>query len=51
MSVHTVNMILLVSVSLNETHDDKNGSLVDFSQRKKIIDKFEKNAMVFKFQK
>lgn len=41
MSAHTVNMILLVNVSLNETHDDKNGSLVDFSQWKKILDKLK----------
>lgn len=37
MSAHTVNMILLVNVSLNETHNDKNGSLVDFSQQQQKI--------------
>lgn len=35
MSAHTVKMILLVNVSLNETHVDKNDSLVDSKSKEK----------------
>lgn len=35
MSAHTAKMILLVNVSLNETHDGKNDSLVDSQSREK----------------
>lgn len=37
MSSHTGKMILLVNVSLNETHYDKNGSLVDSKSKEKNI--------------